>query len=269
MTMHDEHFLLSHARDAEILGHSRFAGLSLYDMLYVPARRGDWHAHHSLVLELPLAGGYDEDYQHTHRHCAPGRLQFYAPEAPHISFGGPESTRIFHVLMPAGDTPIAPDALLTAAPVVAALFVRFTDASRDADHLAAALADMVTRAAGAHAAPAWLEEARRITHRRHADSIGLRDVAAEIGVNASHLGRTFRSHWGCSIGEYIRRVRVAMATEQLIATDTPLLDTALTCGFADQSHFCREFTRLVNISPGRFRRRHRQMFHGQSARQSA
>lgn len=276
MKTHDDHFLRPHGRDAEILGHGRLAGLSLYDMQYVPVRLGDWHAHQGLVLELPLMGGYDEDYQHTHRHCAPGRLQFYAPEARHISVGGPEATRIFHVLMPISGTPRTPigqDALLTASPFVAALFVRFTDVDPqrdDGSDIAGALVDAITRAAGAHAGPAWLEEARHITHERYAESIGLRDIAGEVGVNASHLGRTFRTHWGCSIGEYLRRVRVAMATELLIATDKSLLDTALVCGFADQSHFCREFTRLVTISPGRFRRRLRQVIEeGRPTRQSA
>jgi AraC family transcriptional regulator len=33
-----------------------------------------------------------------------------------------------------------------------------------------------------------------------------------------------------------------------------LLDVALACGFADQSHLTRVFTRMVGVSPGAWRR---------------
>ncbi|MGB5182647.1 MAG: AraC family transcriptional regulator, partial [Xanthobacteraceae bacterium] len=32
------------------------------------------------------------------------------------------------------------------------------------------------------------------------------------------------------------------------------LDVALACGFADQSHLTRVFTRMVGVSPGAWRR---------------
>jgi AraC-like DNA-binding protein len=37
--------------------------------------------------------------------------------------------------------------------------------------------------------------------------------------------------------------------------EMPLADVAITCGFADQSHFTRMFTRFVGVSPGAWRRR--------------
>jgi len=37
-------------------------------------------------------------------------------------------------------------------------------------------------------------------------------------------------------------------------TDSSLAEIAAICGFADQSHFTRVFTRSVGISPGAWRR---------------
>jgi AraC family transcriptional regulator len=43
----------------------------------------------------------------------------------------------------------------------------------------------------------------------------------------------------------------------LAATDTPLVDVANQAGFADQAAFTRTFSRLVGLSPGRWRREHK------------
>jgi AraC family transcriptional regulator len=48
--------------------------------------------------------------------------------------------------------------------------------------------------------------------------------------------------------------RVDAAQELLLNSTLSLTDIALTCGFADQSHFTRVFTANVGISPGALRR---------------
>jgi AraC family transcriptional regulator len=37
----------------------------------------------------------------------------------------------------------------------------------------------------------------------------------------------------------------------------PLAEIALDCGFSEQSHFTRTFTRMVGTSPGEWRRQRR------------
>jgi AraC-like DNA-binding protein len=40
---------------------------------------------------------------------------------------------------------------------------------------------------------------------------------------------------------------------QLIRLGMPLVEVALHTGFADQSHLTRHFTRVIGVSPGRYR----------------
>ena len=48
--------------------------------------------------------------------------------------------------------------------------------------------------------------------------------------------------------------RVEVAKEKLRDDRLSLSDVALACGFTDQSHLTRVFTRMVGVSPGAWRR---------------
>jgi AraC family transcriptional regulator len=82
----------------------------------------------------------------------------------------------------------------------------------------------------------------------------LDDMAAEMGVHPVHLCRTFSRHFDCTLGTYIRRLRVLRGWQLLTIGDTTLAEVAAQSGFADQSHFTRAFREHFGITPGRYRR---------------
>jgi len=59
---------------------------------------------------------------------------------------------------------------------------------------------------------------------------------------------------GEGIGEYVHRMRVRAACEQMLAPQRSLAEISLATGFADQSHFTRVFRRVTGMSPGAFRK---------------
>jgi AraC family transcriptional regulator len=101
--------------------------------------------------------------------------------------------------------------------------------------------------------PRWLEQARELLHARFDESLTLAEIADAVCVHPVYLARVFREQYGCTIGEYVRRLRIELACRQLATSDTPLVAIALTAGFADQSHFTKTFKRLVGVTPGQFR----------------
>jgi len=100
--------------------------------------------------------------------------------------------------------------------------------------------------------PTWLAHVRELLDTEDGCTT-LAAVARRVGFHAVYLARAFRSHFGCSIGEYVRRRRVARACDRL-ASDAPLSEIALASGFHDQSHFSRVFRRYTAMSPGAYRR---------------
>jgi len=80
------------------------------------------------------------------------------------------------------------------------------------------------------------------------------DLAARIGYSPSHLYRAFRRSLGESPRTFVMRRRVAKAQQLMRDNAMPLCQIAIECGFADQSHFSRVFSRVVGQNPGAWRR---------------
>ena len=104
-----------------------------------------------------------------------------------------------------------------------------------------------------HRFPQWLEKVRNILDQRFAEPFKLSEIAAEAGVHPVHLAREFRKHYGTSVGEYLRRVRIEYACRELMGSNAAVTNIAFAAGFADQSHFSRTFKRLCGTTPGRYR----------------
>lgn len=99
----------------------------------------------------------------------------------------------------------------------------------------------------------WLQSAREILESSYATPVTLGSVAATVGVHPVTLARAFRRSYGCTVGAYVRRLRVEHAERALRDGDRPLSEIALDCGFADQSHFSNQFRKHTGVTPSRYR----------------
>jgi AraC-like DNA-binding protein len=103
----------------------------------------------------------------------------------------------------------------------------------------------------------WLSQAEELLRAHFLDSLDLDAIGSRIGVTALHLARRFREHYGVSPATYVRQLRIEWAAEQLTGGSGSISEIALTAGFADQSHFTREFKRHTGLPPDRYRRARR------------
>ena len=102
--------------------------------------------------------------------------------------------------------------------------------------------------------PRWLSQTRDFLHANFADSFAVEDVARIAGVHPVHLSRVFRQKFGCTIGEYVRKLRVNYADRQISETETPLSEIALAAGFSDQSHLNKTFKSVFGRTPAEHRK---------------
>jgi AraC family transcriptional regulator len=105
--------------------------------------------------------------------------------------------------------------------------------------------------------PHWLKQSRDLVHEQFSLHLSLDTIAQEVGVHPVHLARMFRKYYRCTIGDYIRTLRIENACREMITTEAPLIEIALSNGFSDQSHFNRIFRRLKGMTPAEYRAKYR------------
>ena len=101
--------------------------------------------------------------------------------------------------------------------------------------------------------PTWLLRVREMLHEEGTGRLTLAELARCAGRHPVQVSRQFHHHFGCTVGEYVRRSRVARAQLLLASGALSLAEIALACGFSDQSHFTTAFRRLAGVPPHRYR----------------
>ncbi len=83
--------------------------------------------------------------------------------------------------------------------------------------------------------------------------LSLEDLALQTGFSPYHFARLFRQTTGESPHQFVLRQRIERAQRLLTEKDMSLVQAALECGFANQSHFTQVFKRHVGITPRAYR----------------
>lgn len=81
----------------------------------------------------------------------------------------------------------------------------------------------------------------------------LEETATELRTSKRSLQRRLKDE-GVAFTGLVRASRVKAACKVLSADDASLADTGYYCGYADQSHFQRDFKRMMGMTPDEFRR---------------
>ena len=102
--------------------------------------------------------------------------------------------------------------------------------------------------------PRWLGNVQEFLASDLAVVPDLRTLAGVAGVHRVHVARAFRDHLGCTVGDYVRRLRVQRACELLTSTTMPLSHVAVCAGFFDQSHMTRVVKHFLGATPATLRR---------------
>lgn len=80
------------------------------------------------------------------------------------------------------------------------------------------------------------------------------DLARECDLSPSYFARAFRQTTGMPPYRWVMKQRVERAKELISKGEMELVEVALACGFADQSHLNRTFMRFAGSTPGQWRK---------------
>ena len=254
----------------QILQTQQFSGLRLTETFYATGMDQPEHRHESPLYCFVLAGTYVERVGITERKGLPLALTFHPAGSVHAeSYPAPGRHLLLEMnhnwidygregdlrLDVRADLPDGPPAWL-----MMKIYREFRHFEPDSPALIEGLmwdllAETSRIAAGpvGTGAPRWFAGVTELLHARFSETLGLRTVASAVGVHAVHLARCFRKFKGCTMGEYVRLLRVEQAARRIAGSNDPLVEIALETGFADQSHLSRVFKRHTGMLPGEFR----------------
>lgn len=87
----------------------------------------------------------------------------------------------------------------------------------------------------------------------YAEEISLPQLADIAKISSRNLLRLFRNATGTTPIDYLLRYRISRACRLLVETDWSVTKIAFDVGFSDGNYFCRQFKRIIRISPARYR----------------
>ena len=249
----------------------RTSSFALMERRYPPRFSTPKHSHKKALLCFVLEGDYTETFGLRTRECGSSTLLFHPPEEQHAEHFHASGGHSFIVeiepdwmarvreghAVPEGPADYCGGALELLA---RRLYREFVDLE-DASHLVIEglmleiMGEAVRkRPPGAgHRPPTWLRQAKELLHARFTESFKLSEVAEEVGVHPVHLAQMFHKSYRCTVGGYVRRLRIEYACRELATSEKPLVEIALGAGFCDQSHFNRTFKRLTGVAPSAYR----------------
>lgn len=104
------------------------------------------------------------------------------------------------------------------------------------------------------ARPDWVARVKEMLDANWNRCLSLDELALEARVHPVTISKRFRRYFGCTLGEYVRKLKVERSLPLVKESTRSLTEIALMCGFSDQSHFSRTFKQITGFSPYRFRK---------------
>lgn len=97
---------------------------------------------------------------------------------------------------------------------------------------------------------------RAVTYMRehYMEEINLEKVAKAVNLSPSYFSKVFKEEMKCNFSTYLNVLRVEESKKLLLDKKLPLVEVAGRVGFQDQSYFTKVFKKLMNTSPGEFRK---------------
>jgi len=249
-----------------------FGGLRLSESLYPPHLKTPEHSHRQVCFSLILRGASTQKVGQRIRQRTPKTILFYPIDESHSEVFGSRRSRIFSIEISSEwlERMRTAQRLQTQSAVfegglmgwlASRLYREFNSSDEFAmlaiEGLALELiAESCRRKPETFTVkqPPWLVSAKEIIRAEFPEHLSLGRIANQVGVHPVYLASTFHKTYGCTLGEYVRKLRIDFAIRELTSSNTPLSQIAVISGFANQAHFTKVFKEQTGITPGEYRK---------------
>ncbi len=248
------------------------ADFTLVESLYPPNSVMPRHTHELAHISIVLQGAYTEYYGYKRRSAEPATLVMHPPDEDHHVNFHQRGAHVFSLHLKSKwleRVRDRSDVLDSPADfhggVSAWLAVQLYRESQQMDNVSPLMIESLaleiiattsrqTRLSERRT-PRWLEQVREMLHARACcEDTSLASIAEAVGVHPVYVARQFRKHYHCTMGEYVRRLRIEAVCHKITSSNASLSEIASSTGFYDQSHLTNIFKRVTKMTPGEYRR---------------
>ncbi|HEV8587942.1 MAG TPA: AraC family transcriptional regulator [Pyrinomonadaceae bacterium] len=247
------------------------SGLTFRESRYAPNLKLPRHEHECAYFCYVLRGSYDETCGSRLQACRPSSLIFHNRHEAHTDRFHGEGAQLLSVeLRPHWIESLSEGSTIVNglcdfhSRVSSHLAVKIWDELRNDDTAAPIALEGLTleliattarnvRAGREPGIPRRIRRAKEYLDAHFSEPLRLSRLAVALDAHPVYLAREFRRHYRCTVGEYIRKLRINSACHQIATSEEPLVRVALNAGFSDQANFCRTFKRHTGKTPTEFR----------------
>ena len=100
----------------------------------------------------------------------------------------------------------------------------------------------------------YIKKAVQYIQHNYDRDLKVKDIAEAVNLHPIYFHRIFKSGIGCSVMEYVTKLRMEKAKMLLARTDIPIIDISGYIGINSRQHFSYLFRKSTGIAPSRFRK---------------
>lgn len=101
--------------------------------------------------------------------------------------------------------------------------------------------------------PEWVKITSDLLNDKWNEPVTLEELSMATGKYPTTISKHFRKYFSCTLGEYLRKLKIEKSLPLIKNSQMSLTEIAFYCGFADQSHFIRNFKQMTGFLPKEFR----------------
>ncbi len=234
---------------------------------YPEGLQSDWHYHENPYFTLILDGGSVEVRRNETIECVPGQVFFYNWQEPHKNFNYKEDSKNFNIELDANwikksgvnENAITgiccttnPDVRFLITKVFKEFLLNDNCSSLSVNTLTLELFGKLTDSTHSRNMPPWMNKLLQILNDQWSENFSLHELSGMLNVHPITISKYFPKYNQCTLGEYVRKIRTNKSLDLIRSTKLSLSEIAFECGFADQSHFIRNFKQHTGFLPKAF-----------------
>jgi AraC family transcriptional regulator len=242
-------------------------GLLVRETEYLSKVYEGWHTHSNAHITFILTGGNREQRKSAEFEASPGKVIFYNSGEVHRNFNTAPCSKNINVEIESNflekynikEASIGaivqanPDAKFLLLKIYYEMLKKDLHSGESIQMLFLNLVTMANHLLTKEQ-PSWIKIIYEQINDRWAENITLDELAKAANVHPVTISKHFPKFFSCTLGEYMRKLKVEKALSMLKSTSLSLTEIAYTCGFADQSHFTHTFKQITGFLPGQYRK---------------